>query len=759
MSDDMKRVIFVLLTVMGVGLLASLGLVGSTAVWAQEKVTLQLKWKHQFQFAGYYAAKAKGFYAEEGFDVTIKEYNMDGLVSDHVLSGEADFGIADSSLVLQHMQGKDVVLLTAVFQRSPMIIMTTKESGIKSPYDLIGKKLMYRKNSDDASLTAMFTFLGIRPEQLIHVPHTFQDDALLNGTADAMAAYSTNQPFLYDSLGIPVNIIDPANYGVDFYGDLLFSSKDYVTNNPERAEAFKRASLKGWAYAIENQAEIVRLILTQYNPALNPKKVTKEAEATAQLINMDIIPIGTTFRTRFYRIAQTYVDLGLAKSTYDMQGFLLADYLQTSDNFLTSTQLITLASVLLMVVIIAAGLVVFNRRLQRAVRVKTDQLQREKSKAEDANISKSYFLANMSHEIRTPLNGIYGSLQLLRAKNMDDESSELVAIAEKSSQSLLTILNDVLDISKIEAGKLDIENTAFDLTEVIEEVVRNFTPLAVDNDTNLSFYGRALGVNMRMGDPGRVRQIISNIVSNAVKFTSGGKVTITATGDADTVTLVIADTGIGMTPEFLKKIRQKYLQADASTSRKYGGSGLGLTIVDSLIEMMDGSLQIDSKVGEGSQFTLTLSLPEGEAKPASVDSIAPEQGAVKSSKPTADSGLKGLRILVAEDVAVNQLILDKMLSDTGAIITFANNGIEAIEAVNQAVPDVILMDIQMPEMDGVEATKRLREQYTALPIIALTANAMSAQRQDYINQGFTGFVAKPIEINALVTALLKVLKK
>ncbi|MDX1342106.1 MAG: ABC transporter substrate-binding protein, partial [Reinekea sp.] len=234
--------------------------IGTGFLWAEqgtETVTLQLKWKHQFQFAGYYAAQQLGYYQAEGFDVKFREITPGRSVFDEVIDGTATFGIADASIVLQRLNGRPVVILTTVFQHSPLVFLTRSEDDILSPYELRGKRVMFQRNDNDASLIAMLTTLGITEDQYTWVPSSYNSRALLDDNIDAMSGYRTNEPFIYDKLDQPVRLLDPINYGIDFYGDLLFARQDYVEQFPQRAKAFAEASLKGWQYTVEHPQQVV----------------------------------------------------------------------------------------------------------------------------------------------------------------------------------------------------------------------------------------------------------------------------------------------------------------------------------------------------------------------------------------------------------------------------------------------------------------------------------------------------------------------
>lgn len=380
------------------------------------------------------------------------------------------------------------------------------------------------------------------------------------------------------------------------------------------------------------------------------------------------------------------------------------------------------------------------------------QLAEAKLAAEKGARAKADFLATMSHEIRTPLNGIIGMSDLLATGALEDQEKLYADTIQSSAYALLKIINDILDISKLDAGKMAIESAPFSAADCIRDAVALLRTGAQKKSLFLDVCFDTKLPNQMMGDDGRTRQILLNLIGNAIKFTETGGITIrsshvTSKGQHE-LQIRVKDTGVGIPPDRLSDIFGQFEQADAATNRKFGGTGLGLSISRQLARRMGGDLTVTSTQGQGSEFTLKLR--------ADVATTTPKPATPARAAKKIEQVLQPMTVLVAEDNKTNQLLIRSMLKSYPLTLKFADNGHQAVDAVQQEMPDVILMDMSMPKMDGLEATRQIRAAgHADLHIIALTANAFESNRQACFDAGMNDFLTKPVSRNDLTAALAK----
>ncbi|MCR3905586.1 MAG: response regulator [Tenericutes bacterium] len=388
--------------------------------------------------------------------------------------------------------------------------------------------------------------------------------------------------------------------------------------------------------------------------------------------------------------------------------------------------------------------------LVQSIEEKILELEQAKSQAKQSNLAKTSFLSNMSHEIRTPMNAIIGFTHLIEEKIDDSEQLEYIHRIKDASNHLLGIINNILDLSKIEAGKMLIEQRPFKLDKLIDEV----KSIVYENvkQKNLFFDIEKIDCpDVLIGDVNRIRQILINILSNAVKFTDTGGISLVCYIDEKLenhrvkLSFKIKDTGIGMTKSQKKRLFEEFEQADTSTTRIYGGTGLGLSISKKLAELMHGTIEVETELNEGSEFILNLPLEVDEHE-STRKQIEKEDEALPKPK-------EGSRVLVAEDNFLSQKLAHRILSNMGMIVTVANNGKIALDLAKTNKYDLIILDIQMPVMDGLEAAKEIRKIDQETPILAMTANAFAEDRALCMDAGMNDFIAKPIDPKSLSRSL------
>ena len=402
-----------------------------------------------------------------------------------------------------------------------------------------------------------------------------------------------------------------------------------------------------------------------------------------------------------------------------------------------------------------------QNKLQATI-LEKERAEIERHKAEQSEKFKQQFLANMSHEIRTPINSIIGMTNLVLRSVLNDTQSKYLSIVKKSSSNLLVIINDILDLSKIEAGKMEFEKTAFSLADSLETAYHTLLYKAEEKELGFDFAVDEQLPKVLIGDPVRLNQVIINLASNAIKFTEKGFVHITAkmvelAGDKVTVEFAVSDTGIGIAEDKISKVFESFAQASSDTTRKYGGTGLGLTISKQLVEMQGGAIRLDSKLGQGSTFSFSLMFGIGDESMLHKEDTEDLQDNIAT--------LSHAKILLVEDNQFNQMVAVDTLMDfvKSMKIDVADNGKIAIEKIKNGDYQMVLMDVHMPEMDGYETSKYIRnhmpDDKKSIPIMAMTASVTNDEIQNCFNAGMNEYISKPFDPNDLVRKMARLLHK
>ena len=569
-------------------LIVILGVFSSASLFADTNVSLQLQWKHQFQFAGYYAAKEKGFYSQVGLDVEI----LEGLNPPYqsVASGQVEFGISGSGLISEIAEKRPLMALAAIAQMSQYVWLVRADSDLFTAKDFIGKTVTHQREND--SLTAMFTKEGIPLNYINFAPPSHDITKLINGDVDALTAYASNEPFFMLERGVDYRIISPEQYGIDFYGDVLFTSKTMLDNNPDTVSAFREASLKGWKYAIEHQDEIVDLILTKYNSQSKSREhLLFEAQKITDSTLYPIVELGHMNKGRWQHIAKTFKEIGIDNEDLDLNSFIYSAYLKPNLNKFY-LGLLTAFFLILIITTIAYRFAKLSAELDRLLYLKNQY----------ANIGES--VNNITHQWKQPLNELGIQLMLIESE-LDNTPSDPQAIRSfnQKSHHILQFMADTVDLFRF---FLRTSNEVIIFTPA--DIVTSTTQLLSDNlrlnriqlDQNIGETPKIKGDNIEFA------HVVLSILVNArdillERNTREPKITISLSSNDDAIKFTICDNASGIKTNPVSNIFKLGFSEKVS-----GKSGVGLYIAKKVIEdKMHGKLTAEN-TDNGACFTILL---------------------------------------------------------------------------------------------------------------------------------------------------------
>ena len=570
-----------------------------------DQVTLQLKWTHAFQFAGYYAAKERGYYREAGLDVRIEEGSASIDPSDTVTKGKADFGIGTSSLLLRRNAGQPVVILAVIFQHSPYVLLARQDSPTQTIQDIVGKRLMLESQADE--LLIYLSKEGIPLEQIKQIEHSTNPQDLIQSKVDAMSGYVTNELYFLNLAHFPYQIFTPRSAGIDFYGDTLFTTEKQLLDHPQRVKAFKDASLKGWRYAMAHQQEIAELIFAKYSQKHPLAAYLFEAQQMIPLIQPEFIEMGYINPGRWQYIADIYIEMGMLPKDFSLKGFLY-DAKPNADLTRFYKILAVLFTILLLVSTLAVTIYNNNRKLRdlnKKNRIITTNLRQAKAIAEQSLADQHEFIAMVSHEFRSPLAVIDLSVQLLTLKIAGDaDTADIIGRIRHGITRLSSFLDNCLTEDRLNSHGLTLQISPINLLQLatsIQDAAQLISPghqIIIETDPTLPIL---------FADRQLLNILLINLLGNAIKYSStGSEVKLRIFCNDFACIFEIIDQGRGIPLNEQALIFNKYSRGQAV--KHIAGAGIGLSLVKHIVDMHKGSINVDSRVNIGSCFTATFPL-------------------------------------------------------------------------------------------------------------------------------------------------------
>lgn len=576
------------------------------------EITLQLKWKHQFQFAGYYAAIHNGYYEDAGLKVNLIEADENNDPIENVLNGKAQFGVSTPDIVRIRANGHPVVVLATIFQHSPFVLVASKASGIKYVHDLAGKRIMLEPYAAD--IVAFMNDEQVSLDKCIIVPHSYSVNDLVYGNVDALSAYITDETYKLDKLGFDYNIISPAAGGIDFYGDLVFTTEDVIKSKPELVDDFLKASIKGWQYAMNHHNELIDVIYDTYSQRKTKDELRFEAKEMQKLIMPNVVEIGYTNIGRWRSIVDVYYRVGAINPDFNEEELLYTHYLNGKNDIPTRVIVLFISSI-----IITLALALFfyynSHRLRTEVkRRKKIQLVLEDNEKTLSELvaTKNKFFTIISHDLKGAFSSILGITEILHEndKQMSNaEKSRITGFLHNSVRDTFSLLENLLTWSRSQTGSLRFKPVSVNLIKIINENLALQTEPARNKNIELNIHnklGNKLMVNI---DPDMIHAVMRNLLSNAIKFThEKGKIEIRIQKTHKEVIVSVIDDGIGIPKKDKDKLFKIENKRKSYGTRNESGTGLGLILCKEFIDKHQGRIWVESTEGKGSKFSFSLPL-------------------------------------------------------------------------------------------------------------------------------------------------------
>lgn len=702
---------------------------------ALERVSLQLKWRHQFQFAGYYAAQQQGYYRDAGLEVTLIEGEPGIDVVKAVVAGQAQYGVGSSYLMVSRQKGMPVVVLGVVYQHSAEILMARARSGIATVQDLVGKRVMLEDKTDE--LTAYLKQEGVAEKSLRILPHSFEPNDLVQGKVDCISAYSTDEPFFMAKAHQDFIELSPRMGGIDFYGDNVFTSEAELRAHPARARAFLEASMKGWKYAMQHPEEIIDLIVSRYGQGRGRAYLLFEAQKMIPLLQAGTVEMGYMYRGRWQHIADTYAGLDLLPKDFPLDRFLYDPAAKTRQDF--QHLLLALVGLVTLGVVLGGTCLAFfrlNLRLKKEISTRAAVME-EKARLESQlqHDQKMKSLGILAGGIAHDMNNVLGAILGFAEANLEGQDP-----GTRLHHALETIAKVATRGGELVRGLLSFarqspaEEREVDLNVLLKEEVK------ILSHTTLSKVHLDLDLEPGLWpvrcDPSALTNAIMNLCVNAVDAMGGqGRLGLTTRNAENAVEIQVRDNGSGMTKEVLERALDPFF----TTKPEGRGTGLGLTLVYGVVKAHRGHMEIQSEVGKGT--TVTLQFPAFMHGTAGIK-VLPSP----SEKPSQLT----LEVLVVDDDEFYRLSIQMMLETLGHRATFARSGEDSLALIDGGFkPDAVLLDLNMPGLSGAETLPLLRGKLPRVPVVIVTGRADQAAMDLATSQPFVALMPKPFTMEGL----------